>query len=568
MKKKEYMTPIWQLYERGQLFKTQRNIFNLVDETHRFYNGNQWEGLNSGAISPISINVIKPIVKSKLGVVNSNDYEIILSPNNIESPEFNKELEVVTNHLNRYIAKQFEVAGTYKNIKKMIKDACITGEGVLYFDYDLENKETYTRVIPMSNISYGNENDPVIEDQPYIIISMRRPVDAIKAEAKLAGKTDLEIESIRGELVDNEQAGDASVLEVNDMVTVVYKLYKEDGVVKCDKSTKGLIYRKALDTGLTLYPVVHINWEDVEGNARGVGAVQYNIANQKEINKTAMRRALTILTTSYPKIIYNEGKITDDSVLTEVGVPIAVSGNGVGVTDIRQNIGYLNAATTNNDAGNFQQELMTETRNSEGAGDYVTGDINPEQASGKAILAVQQAAQQPLKEQIDKVKSLYKEIGAIKVDFYKAYGKKGKTISIEEEATNPQTGATELREVPYKIKGRILSKMKLNFKVDITPKTPFDKMAQELSLENLLAQKLITFEEYVDALDETSNMPVKKLELIIKEREIKKQQMLQQKQAMDEMFNKLGQGINQQQRQVEVMGGPSPEELAASQMQQ
>ena len=51
------------------------------------------------------------------------------------------------------------------------------------------------------------------------------------------------------------------------------------------------------------------------------------------------------------------------------------------------------------DVNLLQTELISTTRELAGAGDITTGSVNPEDASGKAILAVQQASQQPLTEQ-------------------------------------------------------------------------------------------------------------------------------------------------------------------------
>ena len=562
-KEKEYMTATWSLYERGQNFKNTRDLFRMVKQAHEMESGNQWAGLNPGVIRPITLNILKSLVKFKIGVVNANDYEIIYTPNNIDNDKFNEELRKITKHLNRYIRETLETFNIYRNIRKVVKDACIVGEGVLYFDYNKDKTEVYSRVIPMVNISYGNENDSDIQEQPYILLSFRKPVDQVREEAIANGIEEETAATIHGTKVSFEESGIASELEVNDMVTVVYKFFKKEGTVWCEKTVKSLVFKEAFDTELTLYPITHYNWEDVEGSARGIGVVQYNIPNQIEINKTATRRALAVMLTAYPKLVYNGQKIKDIKALTEVGTPIKLTGDGASITDVRQAIGYLNPATASADASNLQSELMDRTRELEGAGDSVTGEVNPEQASGKAILAVQQAARQPLKEQIDKLKIMYEEIGNIVVDFWKTHSSNGKTITEYVQQQMPDGTVQEVPK-PFKIKRSVLNKMKLNTKVDITPKTPFDKLAQEMALEKFLGEKTISFEEYVKALEENASVPVKKLQQILDDRAEKKKQIMDQQKQMNQMKLAMEQGLNIRSNEIQSAGGMSPEELGAA----
>lgn len=82
-------------------------------------------------------------------------------------------------------------------------------------------------------------------------------------------------------------------------------------------------------------------------------------------------------------------------------------------------------------------------------------------------------------------------------------------------------------EVPYTISQDMLKELKVNIKIEITPRSPYDRYAQEQSLENLMINEKITFEEYVEALEQDSVMPKGKLEKILKKREEKKQQIQQ-----------------------------------------
>ena len=166
------------------------------------------------------------------------------------------------------------------------------------------------------------------------------------------------------------------------------------------------------------------------------------------------------------------------------------------------------------DVEKLQNELIQLSRDLAGAGDIATGDVDPESASGKAILAVQQAAQQPLVEQLGALKQFIEDLARIWLDMFTTYSDEG--LTLEEEVQDENTGeeAVQLVEVP----ATVLEELKASVKVDVTPKGAFDKYAQEVSLENLLkngffnVQRLGELKIYVELLDDDSVMPKQKLE--------------------------------------------------------
>ena len=169
------------------------------------------------------------------------------------------------------------------------------------------------------------------------------------------------------------------------------------------------------------------------------------------------------------------------------------------------------------DAYNLQQDLISGTKELAGAGDTAMGNVDPTQASGKAILAVQQASQQPLNEQVENYKYFLEDCGKILFELIKVYFIEGLTLYKAENTIN-ELGETQTLEQPFKISQKELSSMDINLKIDITRISPFDRYAQELSLENLLLKEIITFEEYISALPENSSMPKASLEVIVQRR--------------------------------------------------
>ena len=536
----DQITELWRLYEKGKDFLIKKKVFVETNENYRNYNEDQWYGLESGSIEPITLNIIKPIVKYKVGTINANLFAINYSAENYEDEKFQKEAEKVCELLNKHVAKLWERDYMDYKIRKISKRACINSEGIIYFD--MPDKDPKAQILSKTNVFYGDENEQDIQEQPYILISTRKPLEKVIEMAEGYGVSKEEIGNILPDSDTTTQSGDYSRDELEDKVRVITRLFKKDGQVWVEKATKNVVLTKPENTKLTLYPIAHYIWEEVEGSARGTGEVHQILSNQREINKNENRRALSVKITAYPQKVANVSKIRNPKDINKVGTTITTE--EYDIDDVRKIYGYVQPASMSADATLVQQELMSNTRELAGAGDIATGDINPEKASGRSILAIQQASQQPLTEQSAGLKMFIEDIGRIYLDMYQVYnGKDGMTVLEEEKETiTNEQGEQEERTVqkPRKIAGTILTKLKASVKVDITPKSAFDKYAVEQMLENYLMQGLITLQEYVDVLPFDSVAPKKELEKILKHREeeqAKIQQIEKQSIQMQNMMN-------------------------------
>ena len=536
-----YVTDEWKLYEKGKSYNVSVGLYEDTEKNHNFYHGKQWGKARVGNIKTITLNFIKNVVKTKVGRLNSYLYQIVFNPNTYENYEEQQKLEELCKSLNRYCNKMWEQSQVNKKIREILKDSCIDSEGIIHAYEKDENINV--EVIDKTNIYYGNENDDDIQAQPYIIISYRRTVDSVKEEARKNEMPQEEIDKITADSDYEEQAGrDSRIDEISPMCLVLLKYYKKNGTVWLTKSTRTAKIKEEADTKLTLYPVAHMVWEDVKGYARGNGEVKYLIPNQVEVNKTATRRALAVQLGAYPKLVANTDYITDTSSLEKVGAAIKLT--GMGADDVNKVVGYLKPAVMTGDAINLQQDIMKNTQELAGAGDVVSGNVDPTQASGKAILAVQQAAQEPLNEQLEKMKTFLEDLARIWYEMLQTYSMKGIVVTKEEKDEN--TGKTI--EVPYTIRQDELQELKFNIKIDITPHSSYDKYAQEQSLENLFMNGKITFEEYVNALSEDSVMPKPKLDKILKDREEMQARLTQMQMEADKLNSAMNQAMAMQEQ--------------------
>lgn len=520
-------TDIWTLYDQAISYCRLIGMYGDTDVNYRMYNGDQWYGLKVKGIEKVQYNFIKPIVKYKTGIVLTNLYAINYSSENFENQEFRKAGEKICKLLNKKAARIWEHDYMDLKLRLVVKDSAINDEGVMYVRYDDEKKQPVNEVINKNDIYFGNENDSEIQNQPYILIKQRKPVSEVKGIAENNGVSPEKINYIMGDLENIEEAGEASKYEKDNMCTLVTKMYKKNGKIYFAQGTRYVDIKKETDTGLTYYPVAHLLWEEKKGSARGEGEVRYLIPNQLETNKTAMRRALTVKNTAFPQKIANIAKIVNPSALDEVGGTIKTNG-GVSVDDVSKIFAYVNPAQMSPDVKALQEELIQSTRELAGAGEIATGQINPESASGRAILAVQQAAQQPLTEHLQYTKAFCEDLARIWLDMITVYND---SIELEDETEDPQTGEKISQIV--KIPKVSLEELQAVVKVDITPKGAFDKYAQEMSIENLLTngffsvQRLPELKLYLDCLDDDANMPKQRILEVITRAEMEQQKIAQ-----------------------------------------
>lgn len=541
-------TSVWRLYQKGQDYHRMTGIYTDTDKNYRMYNGDQWGGAKLGEIEPVQKNFIKPIVKYKQAVIHSNLYAIKFESQNYEDKLFRKNAERFCEMLNGYAARVWERDKMDFKGRQITKDAAINDEGILYVDFDKDNMLLVNEVIDKNDIYYANENDADIQSQPYILIRKRMPVSNAVEFAQRKGLSDDKLEMIIGDNDTFEQAGEAAKLEVDNAVTIVYKMYRDGENVHYSVSTRWVDILEDVDLGIKLYPIAHMNWEDKKGSARGEGEVRHLIPNQIEVNKTEMRRLLTVKNEAYPRTVVDTSKIDNVSDLERVGGIIET--NGTPVDDVRKVVGTIPPAQMSPDVVKLQEGLINVTRDLAGAGDAATGEVDPESASGRAILAVQQASQAPMTEQRESFKAFIEDVARIWLEYLIAYSDDG--IEMQEEVTDPATGETVIQLV--KVPQTALRKLQANVKVEITPKGVYDRFAQEQTIENLLIQgffniqRLSELKVYTEILDDDSVAPKMKLKEAIEhiENEQRKIAMIQAKAQM-----------MQQRAQRFIMGDPS-----------
>ena len=558
-------TAIWQLYEKGQNYHRLMGIYTDTEINYDMYYGNQWRGAKLGDVEPVVKNFLKPIVKYKLSVIHDNLYAIVYSSQNYESKEFRKVADRYCEMLNGYASRVWEKDKMDKKGREITKDAAINGEGVIYVDFDTESMMPTNQVVNKADIYYGNENDDDIQDQPYILMRKRLAQSVAMDLALSLGMSEEDAKYIIGDNDTFEQSGEEAKHEVDNNVTVVYKLYKKNGTVHFSVATRYVDIVEDEDLGISLYPIAHYNWEVKKGFSRGEGEIKRLIPNQIEVNRTEMRRVLTVKEQAYPMRVIDVSKIANPSALDTVGGTLRT--NGQPVDDVNKIIGSIPPAQMSQDVVKLQEDMINLTRELAGAGDTATGEVDPESASGRAILAVQQAQRAPVTEHKDGFKDFIEDVAKIWLEYLIVHS--GNGVQLEEEYTDENgEDAIQLVTVPQSV----LEQLKATVKIDVTPKSAYDKFAQEQTLENLLmngmfnAEKIPETRAYAEALPDDSVAPkIKILEICDKvEEEQRRIAMIQaQAQLMQHRANQfLMEGPEGQAEQIAAARSQLDEEAA------
>ncbi len=546
-------TEIWDKYQKGIDYIHKINLISETDEAHRMFKGDQWYGIKSGNEKLPMFNFIKGIVKYKVSVVAQNTMAAVYS-------NMGKKDETITqacDSLNEHFRRMWELAKMDTYSWKLIKKACIQGDSYIFFS---GSNVAESQIINNVNMLLGDEKNPNIQEQPYIIIPERRFVKDIKKDAKKYKTKGIDIDLIVADEDYQNQLGEKTDLVSKDgkCISLIYMEKDQDGIVHISRSVRNLVYQpdtilqskdaegNNVGRGLKKYPVVNFIWEEDEGTARGVGEVKQLIPNQLEVNKTLARRSISVQQNAFGKLAYNEDAITNPDDLDVVGAKIAIkTGSAQKINDI---IAYLQPSTMSGDAKNLSDELVVTTKELAGAGDSATGSIDPTKASGTAIIAVRDQAALPLNEQIATYKQFVEDLAMLWFDIWVAYNPNGLTVEIEDE---------EQGEVEAVIPAEVLESLKVNVRIDVSQNNPYSKFAQEQALENLLAGKYIEFFEYVDALDDDAAVPKGKLKDILDKRQVEEQKEMQYQTIIQQLQSQLQQAT----QIINQMGGGATNEM-------
>ena len=487
-------------FEKAYSFNQQIGLYDQVMVNENFFIGNQWEGVEANGLPTPTFNMFKRILNFQVSNISSDKPVIraLAMPSTSSMPMRNLEkiAEIVSQQFS-FISQRNRLPGM---LREFLRNAGVTGDGCIhcYFDPTIENGqdvkgEIVCEVIDNLRVMFGNPNCRDVQKQPYIIISRRELVEDVRWRAENMKEAGLcKIDDVDSIKPDSEKFQNKYDAYTDDKVTVLtyYFRNRETKTIWCMESTESGLIREAYDTEYTLYPLVWLNWDYIRDCYHGQAMITGLIPNQKFFNKMIAIVGISMLTTSFPKIIYDRTKVRNWD--GRVGTAVGVQGTVEGVAKI------LDGASISPQISQFLELVFDKTHSLLGASDVAMGDSRPDNTS--AIIALQRAANTPMEATKHNAEQCLMDLGRIWQDIMTVkYGIRYVSVSMDLDKPGEQPLGMDLE--PQKFTEPFdfasLKNIQLTIEQEAGGSTYWSEIASMQTLDNLFMNKAITAEQYV-----------------------------------------------------------------------
>lgn len=490
-------------YEKAYGFNQQIGLYDTVKVNEDFFIGNQWEGVESNGLPTPTYNMFKRIINFQVSTITSDNMTIQVTPMPSTSRYTQRELEGFAEIINHQFAAIIERNRIVAKNREFLRNAAVTGDGCMhfYFDPTIENGqdvkgEIVAEIVDNLRVLFGNPNCRDVQRQPWIILVRRELVEDVRwraEELKKAGQCDIDDpDSITA---DSDKFQNKYDSYTDDKVTVLtyYFRNRDTRTIWCMESTEKGILRNAYDTGYSLYPLIWINWDYIRDCYHGQALVTGMLPNQKFINKMFALVGISLLTTAFPKVVYDRNKIKrwDGS----VGTAIGISGDVNNVAKI------IDGASVSPQIAQFIELSFDKTHSLLGASDVAMGDARIETTS--AIIALQRAANTPMELTKQNDYQCMEEAGRIWLDMMAAkYGTRMVETSLDMDKPGEQPLGMQLPKQTFMrpFDFGVLRELQMSIKQDVGACSYWSEMASMQTLDNLLMNHLITPKQYLERL--------------------------------------------------------------------
>ena len=494
---------IWKRFDKGHEFNENIGLYDQVTVNENFFIGNQWEGIEAKGLPTPTYNMFKRVVNFQVSTITSDNLVIRAIPMPSTSKIPMKELERIAEIVSQQFAAIVKRNRLVAKNREFLRNAAVTGDGCLhfYFDPTIENGqdvkgEIVAEVVDNLRVMFGNPNCRDVQSQPFIMMYRREIVDEVRYRAEQYKENgECQIEDIESIKPDTDKFQNKYDNFTDDKVTVVtyYFRNRDTGTIWCIEATEQGILREAYDTEYTLYPLVWINWDYIRDCYHGQAMVTGLLANQKFINKMFALVGISLLTTAFPKVIYNKNFISrwDGSVGTAVGV----TGN---VNDCAK---VLDGASISPQIAQFIELSFDKTHSLLGASDVAMGDSRPDNTS--AIIALQRAANTPMEMTKQNDHQCLEDAGRIFIDIMSVrYGVRMVEMSMDMDKAGSQPLGMNLPQQDFTqpFDFATLRDIPLTIEQEVGASSYWSEMASMQTLDNLLMNNLITKKQYIERL--------------------------------------------------------------------
>lgn len=486
----------WKLYERGLDFNSSINLEDTVRVNENFFIGKQWEGVISNGLPTPVFNFLKRVCCFTVATITSDNIKVNASPLSA-TPNTTSLVEPV-----RIINEELDALTELNNIPSLMREfarnAAVDGDGCLYtwWDPDAETGQDAkgcirTEIVENLRVHFGNPNDRDVQSQPWVILERREIISAAQAEAKENG-----FETWRNIGGDGDNTNPDAAKETTDKVTTILLFWRDTKTrhIWAYKCARGSSIREPWDLGIKLYPISWLNWDYIQDCFHGQAMITGLIPNQIFVNKLWAMSQLSLMTTAFPKVVYDATRVGKWD--NRIGAAIGIQGG-----DVNNVAKIIDPASISPQISQFIQLAVEETEQSLGATSVALGDTRPDNTS--AIIALQRAASTP--SEITK-QNLYKSIEGlyrIYIEFMgEYYGKRYVDMTTPEEVRQVYDfiGQETPAEIPMQFDFSQLKDMPMHIKLDIGASSYYSEIASIQTLDNLLKMGKIDTIQYLERI--------------------------------------------------------------------
>jgi hypothetical protein len=521
----------WELYEAGKKYNNaitcvnNANYYDLMDTLIDFFNGNQWRNLEVTGMRKPVINIVQKAVRFWVASVTASNTKIDLEPLEFAQSSQDGQLNAAE-FATTEIANLFEKFKIDNRIRDALFKAGIMGDCAAHFWFDPAKKpyggafgnvrgEICFELVNGTNVFFGNANNPDVQSQPYIIISGRDLVKNLQDEAKRyrQAETDTVNEDNNTAFeagfdadieVQADGYGKATYILVYKKVTAQRQVADEFGqpavdlmgqpvteeytTVTVSKCVQYAYIYEDIDTGLGVYPVSWLIWDRQENQYHGRPPCAEILETQIFINLMFAMIMLHLMMTAFPKAIYNGDVIEDWT--NQVGQAIRVRGMQAG-ENIKNYAAYLEPGQMSGQIVAVIEMAYNYVKDALGLSDAALGEVDPEQASGVAILATAKQSTIPLENTKANLYEFVEDFGRILTDMMGTYYGQRPIVVDQDGAKTLQTfDFTQLKDIW------------LNVKVDVGTTSVWSDAARKQTITNLMSAGKIEFIDWLERMDD------------------------------------------------------------------
>jgi hypothetical protein len=498
-------TDEWREYNTGIDYNNKVNLYHKNELHWAFYNDKQWIGIKTNGLSKWTFNICKSAIKYFISFIMSEKVKMKYTAENLpDEPQDDNQARVkqFVELLSNMADMKWEKDKMDSKLRQLMLDGAVTGDYAAYVYWD-PNKETgqfekgdfCTEVVDGQNVMFSNPNNPIVEAQDYILIVGRETVKKLKKEAKDNKISKELIDTITPDAETQYQVGEYGRLELDDKgdngkCLYIIKLWKDDnGFVNWNKSTKYCPIRKDVNMGIKRYPIAFGNWEPIKNSYHGMSAIEGIIDNQISINQLFAMISYWMKFQAFGKVIYDGTRLNGFS--NKLGE--ALKSNG----PVDAGIVYqLQAGNFNGAIMKVIEMAIQYTKDFIGANDALMGQVNPENASGIAIISTAKQASTPLQMISAGRDQFIEDLGLIWGEFFlRKYQKR--TVSYRDNE--------KMVTAEYSTEG--IEDILLQCKVDVGPSTYWSEISGIQTLNNLFEGGKITPKQYFERMAKMNVIP-------------------------------------------------------------